>query len=303
MRIFVAGATGALGRELVPRSRSRGHTVVGLSRSDENDAALARMGAEGRRGDLFDPASLADAMQGCEVVVRAATHIPTSSRPRLAEWATNDRIRREGTRALLEAARTAGAKRYVQESVVWVARPPDGARFDEDSPVHPAPITQSALDAERLAQGAAGVDTATLRFGLFYGVAAQTQQMAGALRKRALPVMRPDDTPLAMIHVQDAASAIVAAAEGSAKGVFHVTDGNATPTGEYFDAFAEALRAPRPWRIPRWVGALAAGSYAAELLTTPMVTSNARFRKAFSWAPEHGSATEGIAQEARRLTS
>lgn len=197
MKVFLAGATGVLGRGLVAELRNRGHDVVGLSRTDANDLTLQRLGATPHRADLFDAASLANAAQACEVIVRAATHVSTKPRPTEPDGDLNDRIRREGTRALLDAARRVGARRYVQESIAWLARPDDGAPFTEKSAPRPDRITASALDAERMAAEAKGLDAVTLRFGFLYGPeTAHTRQFAAMLRKRRLPVIRPGTAPL-----------------------------------------------------------------------------------------------------------
>lgn len=297
MRVFVAGATGAIGRVLVPELRARGHEVVGLSRSDSNDLTLSRLGARSVRANLFDADSLARAMEGCDAVVRAATHISTKPKPTDADWQVNDRIRREGTRALLDAARRAGARRYVQESIVWVARPEDCAPFDESSPPRPDRMTASTLDAERLAAQAEGVEAVTLRLGWLYGEdTAHTRQFADLLRKRRLPVISPASTPLSFLHVRDAARAFADAVEGGGRGVFHVTDDRPTPVGDFFDAFARLLGAPRPLRVPPWIARIAAGAYVTRFLTTPMITRADAFRREYGWKPLHPTPEEGLRQ-------
>lgn len=295
MRVFLAGATGVLGRGVTKELVARGHEVVGLARSPENESTLQALGARPRRADLFDPASLARAAEGCEVVVRTATFISKRSRPRREEWAMNDRIRREGTRALLDAARRVGAGRYLQESIVWVARPGDGRPFDEATPPNPDAITASALDAERLAAQAEGLRTATLRLGWLYGPeTAHTRAFLDLLRKRRLPVIRPDATPLAFLHTEDAARALADAIERDVEGVHHVVAARPSPVGAFFDAFAREVGAARPMRVPLWVGRLGAGAYVARFLTTPMVTSADRFQRVTGWKPRHATTDEGL---------
>lgn len=299
MRAFVAGATGVLGRGLVAELRSRGHEVMGLSRSDANDRVLGQLGVTPRRADLFDAASLARAAEGCDVVVRAATFISTRSRPTKADWATNDRIRREGTRALLDAARQVGARRYVQESVAWVARPDDGRPFDERTPPSPDAITASCLDAERLADEARahGLRTATLRFGWLYGPETpHTRAFAQMLRRRRLPVVTPGTAPLSFLHTRDAARAFADAVEGDATGLYHVVDDRPTPAGGFLDGLARVAGAPRPMRIPAWLSRLAAGGYVTRFLTAPMVTRADAFKAAFGWKPLHPTVKDGLRQ-------
>lgn len=304
MRVFVAGATGAIGRPLLLDLRRRGHEAVALSRSAKNDAVIRERGGDPVRGDLFDVDALARAMAGCDAVVRVATHIPADGRA-ASSWATNDRIRREGTRALLAAATRAGVRRYVQESIVWVARPEDGSRFDERSPPRPDRITQSALDAERIAEGSP-VIAATLRLGWLYGAdTALGRQFAQLLRNRRLPVLGDGSARICLLHADDAARAFVDAIESGARGTFHVVDDEPAPVGDFFDEMARRVGAPRPRRVPRWIGALTAGSHVARFLTTPMVTSHEPFTRASGWKPAHATYREGLAElsEARRPSS
>src|SRR3954469_6737703 len=118
-RVFIAGATGVLGRGLLQQFREQGHEVVGLVRSPEGERLVRSLGGEPRQADLFDADALARAAEGAEVVIHAATAIPVKSRPRPEDWAINDRIRRKGTRALTQAAIRVGGKLYLQQSITW----------------------------------------------------------------------------------------------------------------------------------------------------------------------------------------
>src|SRR6202158_5019556 len=150
MKLFIAGASGVLGRRLVRQFVARGHSVIGQVRSTKAESAVRESGGEPRHADLFDAESLARAAEGCDTVIHAATAIPKKQKTTPDDWAMNDRIRRKGTRCLTEAAAKIGAKTYIQQSVVWVARPKDGSAFDEDSPAVPDPAIQSAVDAEAI---------------------------------------------------------------------------------------------------------------------------------------------------------
>src|SRR3990172_8526292 len=155
VKVFVAGSTG----------------VLGLARSAENERVLASLGAEPRRGDLFDVEALVNAARGAGVVVRAATSIPRGLRMSVRDWALNDRIRRDGTKALTECAGRILARLYLQEGIVWVAQPVDGSAFDEDARVRPRLWFAGAADAESIAREAGdrlGFEVATLRCGSFY---------------------------------------------------------------------------------------------------------------------------------------
>src|SRR2546427_11796592 len=154
MQVFVAGATGVLGRRLVRRLVARGHAAVGLTRTEAGDQIVRSLGGEPRRADLFDADALTSAVEGCSVVVHVATAIPTKLRTNRKDWAENDRIRREGTKCLTTAAARVGAGAYLQQGIVWAVRGPDGQTFDEDA--HPVndPILASSLDGERIAREA-----------------------------------------------------------------------------------------------------------------------------------------------------
>lgn len=304
MRVAIAGATGALGRPLVRALHARGHEVVGLARSDANVAELRALGAEPRRVDLFDAASLAPALRGADAVVRAATHIPRRGKGTADDWAQNDRLRRDATRALLEAARRADVPAYLQESIVWLARPDDGAPFDERSPPRPDAVTRSAFDAERLAAEAAqhGVRAATLRLGWLYGAhTAHTRQLAEGLARRRQPIPGDGAAPLAFLHADDAAGAFAAALERRAEGVFHAVDDGPTPLADFLRAFASALGAPPPRRVPMLLARLAVGGWLTRFLTTPMRTSHDALTRATGWRPRYGRVEDGLAQVAREL--
>ena len=125
MKVFIAGASGVLGRRLVRQFVARGHSVIGQVRSPKAEKAVKEAGGEPRHADLFDAESLARAAEGCDTVIHAATAIPVKQKTIPADWAMNDHIRRKGTRCLTEAAAKIGAKTYLQQSIVWVARPKD----------------------------------------------------------------------------------------------------------------------------------------------------------------------------------
>ena len=300
MRVFIAGATGVLGRALVRQLVARGHTALGLARSGENVRLIESLGGEGRVGDIFDADSLARAAEGADAVIHAATSIPTKSRTSAKDWETNDRIRRDGTRALTSCAAQIGARIYLQQSIVWLARPADCSFFDEAAEPRPDAVTQSALDAEKIAAEAGdrhGFKTAVLRCGLFYGPeAAHTRMMGQMLLKRRLPVVGTGAALLSSLHTEDAASAFVAAAEGERGGLWHVVDDEAVAVKDLLSGFAERLNAPAPRRVPVWLARLVAGRNSVDFFTRSTHTSNARFRADFDWGPRFPSYREGLDQ-------
>lgn len=301
MKVFIAGATGVLGREMIRQFRARGHSVIGLARSQQGAQTIQSLGGESREGDLFDADALARAAEGAEVVIHAATSIPVKSRTSPRDFEMNDRIRRDGTRALTACASKIGAKHYLQQSIVWLARPQDGSAFDESARPQPDPITLSALDAERIAVEAGerhGFGVAVLRCGMFYGPeASHTRFMAEGLRKRRLPVIGAGDAVLSCLHVDDAASAFVATSESAGRsGLWHVVDDQPVTVRELLYYFAERLGAPTPRRVPVWLARLVAGDYATGFFTTSTRTSNAKFRHDLGWSPRYPSYREGIDQ-------
>jgi nucleoside-diphosphate-sugar epimerase len=300
MTVFIAGASGVLGRRLVRQFAARGHVAVGQVRSTKAEAAVKEAGGEPRHADLFDAESLAQAAEGCDTVIHAATAIPVKQKPSAADWAMNDHIRRKGTRCLTEAAAKIGAKTYLQQSIAWVARPEDESAFDEHSPIVPDPRIQSAVDAEviaRDAESAEGITVAILRGGYFYDCeSGHTRMLAEALRKRQLPIIGGGTAMWAMIHSDDAASAYVAAAEKPKSGVWHIVDNELVPVSAFLQKFAERLGAPVPRRAPVWLAKWLAGEQAVEYFTRSTRTTNARFRSDFEWTPRYPTYREGLEQ-------
>jgi nucleoside-diphosphate-sugar epimerase len=289
-----------LGRRLVRDFSSAGFEVVGLSRDERGDAAVRAGGGTPARADVYDAASLERAAEGAHVVVRAATAIPAGARLGPRHFAENARLRTEGTRALLAAARRVGAQAFLQEGIVWLARPPDGSSFDEDSPVYPDAISASMAEAEGLARAAGedgGIVATTLRMGNFFAPDAyHTKFIARRLRARKLPVIGPGTNEFAIVHADDASAAFVAAAKAPRSGTFHVMDDKAAPIGDLLSSFARKLGAPAPRHVPKWLARLAAGRYTADFFTLPMRTSNARFKQAFPWQPRYPTFEETLDQ-------
>jgi 2-alkyl-3-oxoalkanoate reductase len=300
MRVFIAGASGVLGRRLIRQLVARGHFVVGQVRSARAESVVRAAGGEPRHADLFDAESLAKAADGCDTIIHAATAIPTKRKSVPSDWAMNDRIRRKGTRCLTEAAAKIGAKTYLQQSVVWVARPKDDSAFDEDSPAVPDPAIQSAIDAEAIAREAGSADgftVAILRGGFFYdSESAHTRMLADGLRKRQMPIIGSGDAAWAMIHTDDAASAFVAVAEQAKNGMWHVVDNELVTVRAFLGEFAARLGARPPRRVPTWLARWIAGEQAVAFFTRSTRTTNARLRRDFGWTPRYPTYREGLDQ-------
>ena len=301
MRIFIAGATGVLGRRMVRQFTERGHGVVGLARDEAGRRTVERSGGEAVVADIFDAGALAAAVGRADVVIHAATSIPVKVASGPADWEMNDRLRREGTRALTEAAAKLGARTYVQQSVVWVARPADDSFFDEGTEVgEPDPLYRSAFDGERLALGAGekyGFNVAVLRCGGFYAPDAQhTRAFARELLKRRLPLVGGGKAVSANIHADDAAAAFVLAAEAGRRGLWHVTDDEPATISEMLHEFARRLDAPAPRRVPLWLARWFVWKGVIEFFTRSTRTSNRRFREEMGWSPRFPSFRAGLGE-------
>jgi nucleoside-diphosphate-sugar epimerase len=301
MKILIAGATGLLGRRMVREFVGRGHKVIGLARSEASKATVDLLGAEGIVADIFDAESLVRRVDHTDVVIHAATSIPTKAKTNPDDWALNDRLRREGTRALTDAAQKLGARTYIQQSIVWAARPEDDSFFDETTRVEePGELYRSALDGENIAFEAGekhSFKVAALRCGGFYsGDARHTRMLGEGLSKRRLPLIGGGPAVQANIHVDDAAIAFVTAAEAGKQGLWHVTDDTPATFKEMLMEFARLLGAPPPRTFPLWLARLFVGKDVIDFFTRSTRTSNTRLKQDLAWSPRFPSYREGLAE-------
>ncbi len=309
MKVFIAGATGVLGRATVPRLVAAGHEVRGVARSPEKAARLRAAGAEPVEGlDLFDPAAVRGAVEGADAVVHMATNIPPVSKAwRAKAWAMNDRLRREATPILVDAARASGVQRFVKESVCFFYVPQGDAWIDEDSPITRNEFGEATLGAEDAAVGfgdgargdgdgdrgdGGGRVGVALRFGLFYSADARalTEGLSMA-RFGTGPMIGRPDAYQPSIHVDDAGAAVVAALEAPG-GYYNVADEPITK-GEWNAAFFDAFGITRKPRATPKV-ALKAGGAKADVLAGSRRVSSQRFRDATGWAPQYPDAVVGL---------
>lgn len=300
MRIFITGGSGVLGRRLILRFVNAGHTVRALTRSERADEIVRGLGALPCRGDHFDAESLVHCAGDSEVVIHAATAIPSAMRFSSKDWEMNDALRRKGTQALTQCAGKIGAKLYLQQSIIWVARSADGSFFDENSTPHPAGLYASSLDAENIsfdAERQFGFRVIVLRCGFFYSADSFHTKMIGeALSRRRARIVGKGDAVWAMIHSDDAASAFATAAESAKRGLWHVVDDRPVTVEEFFNEFASALNVDQPKHIPVWLGKLLLGKQTVAQFTTSSLTSNARFKNVFNWSPQFSTYQEGLRQ-------
>ena len=304
MKIFVAGATGVLGRPTVQALVTAGHEVRGAARGEDKAALLRSLGADPLTVDLFGPASVREALSGCEAVVNLATKIPPLMQMRRkSAWAENDRLRSDASRVLADAAKEAGAGVYVQESITFIYADGGDAWLTEDSPLDVSWISlQSMLNAERVTREFAGEGRrgVNLRFGAFYAPYAQsTLDTVRLARRRLFPVPGRGGTYFSSIHVDDAAAAVLAALSLES-GEYNVVDDEPLTQRQYADAATEALGAARARGIPVWLFKLLGGPPTSYILRSQRV-SNARFKGATGWSPAYPSAREGWRQVADQL--
>ena len=300
MKIFVAGATGVLGRKLLPLLAAEGHDVTAVARNETGRARVEAAGARPAEVSLFDLDALRTAVAGHDAVINVATKIPTGpSAAKLSAWKENDRIRREGSANLVDAALHAGAGRYVQESITFVYDDHGDRWIHEDGGLKLEFQLHSAVDAE--AQAArfteAGGQGVALRFGLFLDeTSAHFRDQVAMLRKGQAPTFGSGGAYQASILVDDAAAAVVAALQAPA-GLYNVTDDEPLTRKEHYTAAAAALGLPAPKLMPEALGKLPR----VRVLARSQRVSNAKFKEAGSWAPRFPSARESWAELARRV--
>jgi nucleoside-diphosphate-sugar epimerase len=294
MKLFIAGATGAIGRHAVPALVAAGHEVTGVARGDAKGAWLRDRGAVGVDVSIFDRAQLTDAVAGMDAVLNMATRIPPTAQARKASaWAENDRIRTEGSAALVDAALAAGVGRYVQESITFPYPDRGDAWIDEEVPFDVIPAIASTVDAEAGAARftAAGGVGVVLRFGAFYGPGSeQTEMMLNLARRHVGTALGPPDAYISTLHLADAGSAVVTALTAPA-GTYNVVDDEPVTMREQARIVGEAVGA-RPWLMVPGRLARIAGGHVGGLARSRRV-SNAKLRS-LGWAPRYPSLREGV---------
>jgi nucleoside-diphosphate-sugar epimerase len=302
MKVFLTGATGVVGRLVVPELIGAGHEVRAVSRREEASASLRAAGAVPVGVDLFAADAVTSAVEGSEAVVHLATNVPPLTRAaRPAGWDLHNRLRVEATANLVAAARATGAQRFVKESITFTYRDAGDAWIDEDAPLlDETALLEPTIRGEDLALAFAsgGGTAAVLRFGLFYGGAGNrgTDEALRLARWRRSSVAGAPGAFMSSIHAQDVASAVVAALDVPT-GIYNVVDDEPLTRQAYLDAFTAAFGTPRVRPIGPRLFTLAARGNAAGLIASQRV-SNRRFRATSGWAPRHASARDGWLQVA-----
>ena len=306
MRVFVAGATGAIGRRLLPQLVASGHEVVATTRSPEKVEWLRTLGAEPVVVDGLDALAVGEAVARAEpeAIVHQMTALTGMSNLRRfdREFAVTNELRTKGTDNLLAAAAAAGVRRFVAQSYTgWTNVRAGGPLKTEEDPLDPDPpaAQRESLEAmrhvDRAVLGAAPIEGIVLRYGSFYGPGA-SEQLVELVRKRKLPVVGAGTGIWSFVHVDDAAAATVAALERGAPGVYNVADDEPAPVSEWLPYLAEAVGAKPPRRVPVWLGRLAAGEVGVSMMTQIRGSSNAKAKRELGWQPAWRSWREGFAR-------
>lgn len=307
MKVLVAGATGAMGRQLVPRLVAAGHEVVGMTRSDSKQATLSELGATPVVADALDPDQIANAVGTAQpdVIVHQLTAIAALDMRRFdRDFALTNRLRTEATDHLLSAGRAVGVRRFVAQSFTsWPYARTGGLIKDEEDPLDltPAREMRESLAAIRHLEaaviGADWTEGIVLRYGFFYGPGTSLSrggEQFEMIRKRKFPLVGNGAGVWSFIHIADAAEATVTAAAHGERGIYNVVDDDPAPVAEWLPLLADKLRAPKPWRVPRFVGRLVAGQAGAVMMTEVRGASNAKAKRELGWQPVHPSWRQGF---------
>jgi nucleoside-diphosphate-sugar epimerase len=308
MRVFVAGATGAIGKQLVPRLVEAGHEVHGMTRRESSKALLRELGAVPVVADALEPDQVAEAVAGArpDVIVHQLTAL-TAVDPRHMErdFELTNRLRTEGTDHLLSAGQAVGVRRFVAQSFGAISYERSGGpvKSEEDSlDPEPAPEMRGILAAIRYLEeavlGARWTEGIALRYGGFYGPGtsmAPGGEQYEMIRKRKFPLVGDGGGVWSFIHIGDAAEATVAAVEHGSRGVYNVVDDEPARVAEWLPEVAQQIGAKKPMRVPRFVARLFAGEAGVVMMTDARGASNAKAKRELGWRPAHPSWRQGIA--------
>ncbi|HKF15072.1 MAG TPA: NAD(P)-dependent oxidoreductase [Gaiellaceae bacterium] len=309
MKIFVAGASGALGRQLVPLLADAGHEVLGTTTSPQKLETLRALGAQPVVLDLLDAEAVGRAISEAEpeVVVHEATAlsgIGGSLRKFDETFAQTNRLRTEGTDNLLAAALAVGARKLVAQSYAgWTFAREGAAVKDEDAALDSAPASNAkeTIAAIRYLEdrvlAAKELDGIILRYGGFYGPGtsfAEDGESVEAIRKRAFPIVGDGGGMASFIHIEDAARATFAAIERGRRGIYNIVDDDPAPVSAWLPYAASAVGAKPPRHVPYWLGKLFAGEMLATMMVEGRGASNAKAKRELDWQPLYASWREGF---------
>jgi 2-alkyl-3-oxoalkanoate reductase len=300
MRVFVAGASGAIGSRLVAQLTERGHDVIGTFRSPGHGERVRALGAEPVQLDLLDPLAVREAVLRAEpdAIVHQATALADLRDFKHFDrsFAQTNRLRTEGTDALLGAAGEAGVRRFVAQSFASARYARTGGPVKtEDDPLEPTPVPamrETSAAMRYLDETVVAAGGVALRYGGFYG--SSNDGMGEPVRKRQFPIVGEGEGVTSFVHLDDAAAATVAAVERDAAGVYNIVDDEPAPVREWLPVLAEALGAKPPRHFPRWLAKLFAGEGMVMLGTEARGASNAKAKRELGWEPRYRSWREGF---------
>ena len=294
MRVFVAGANGAVGRRLVPMLVANGHEVIGTTTSAGGTDAIRALGAEPVIMDGLDGASVGEAVAGAkpDAIIHEMTALSgTPDFRHFDRWfAVTNRLRTEGTEHLLAAAQATGVTRFVAQSFTGWSNARGGSWIKtEDDPLDPHPLkeqtqTLAAIRSLERAVLEAPLEGVVVRYGGLYGPGS-SETLGEILRRRMFPVIGNGAGIVSSTHIDDAASGTVAALERGHHGIYNIVDDEPAPSRLFIPAIAEALGAPAPLHIPAWLGRLLAGNVAVTMMTEARGSSNAKAKRELGWRP------------------
>lgn len=303
MRVFVAGASGVVGRQLLPQLAAAGHEVIATTRNAQKADELARLGAEPVIMDGLDAIAVGEAVGRAEpeAVIHQMTALTNASDLRHFDraFATTNRLRTAGTDHLLTAARAAGTRLFIAQSYTgWPNVRTGGPVKTEADPLDdnvPAEQRETLAGIRYLEQAvtSAPLTGIVLRYGALYGPGA-TDMMAGLIRKRRMPVVGGGTGIWSFTHTSDAAGAAVAALAAGQPGLYNVVDDDPAPVSEWLPFLARVLDAKPPVRVPAWVGRLLAGEVVVDSMTRIRGSSNAKIKRELGWAPQWASWRDGF---------
>jgi nucleoside-diphosphate-sugar epimerase len=309
MKVFVAGATGAMGKQLVPRLVRAGHEVVGMTRSESKQVELYDLGATPVVADALNPEQVASAVAHAQpdVIVHQLTALSGSLDIRHfdRDFALTNRLRTEGLDHLLSAGRATGVKRFIAQSYTgWPFARDGGPVKNEDAPLDPTPARemretlQAIRHLEQAVTAAEWTEGIVLRYGAFYGPGTSMSpggEQVELIRKRKFPVVGDGGGVWSFIHIEDAAEATVAAVEHGTRGLYNVVDDEPAAVAEWLPALAERMGAPKPRKVPKFLGRMFAGEAGVVMMTEVRGASNAKAKRELGWRPRHSSWREGFA--------
>jgi nucleoside-diphosphate-sugar epimerase len=302
MRVFVAGASGAIGTRLVPQLIDAGHEVIGTYHSAGNAERIRALGAEPVALDVLDPQAVRRAVVDArpDAIVHQVTALANVrfSRNPDKTFAQTNRVRTEGTDALLAAAREAGVHRFVAQSFASMRYAPEGGLVKiEAAPLDPNPpkrMRQAHAAMRHHDEAVTAAGGIALRYGGFYG--ADNDGLIEVVRKRQFPIVGDGGGYMSFIHLDDAAAATVLALEHEGPAIYHVVDDDPAPVREWLPVLAETLGAKPPRRVPRWLARLIGGDIAVIMGTTSRAASNAKAKRELGWTLRYPSWRQGFAE-------